>query len=101
MKIKFWLNDLNKNIEDIVFNFINYGEYEEENIENKLKTLIKNDCEISSLSVFYVPNEDKIIVRVHGFFLNDYDPIKEKYEFDKEIIINCVRKKRLKEILDL
>ena len=89
-----------KKIENVVNNFIKYGEYEEENIENEIKTLIKNDFDISSLSVFYVPNDDKIIIRVYCNFPKIIDPFKYNYKFDKEIIINCVRKNRLKQILE-
>lgn len=89
-----------KKIENVVNNFIKYGEYEEENIENEIKTLIKNDFDISSLSVYYVPNDDKIIIRVYCNFPKIIDPFKHNYKFDKEIIINCVRKNRLKQILE-
>jgi hypothetical protein len=91
---------LYKKIENVVNNFIKYGEYEEENIENEIKTLIKNDFDISSLSVYYVPNDDKIIIRVYCNFPKIIDPFKHNYKFDKEIIINCVRKNRLKQILE-
>jgi len=102
-KIKFLVKllDKYKKFESIVFNFINNEGYEEkhieENLTNKIKSEVKN---ISSLSVFYVPNDDKIKIRLFGKFKNIIDPFKYSYEFDTESIINGVRRYRLNKIFN-
>jgi len=92
---------LNENIERIVFNFINYEEYEEKDIEQNIKKLIKDECEnISSLDVFYVRDNDIVKVRLYGKLENIIDPFKYTYEFNKENIINSVRRYRLTKIIN-
>ena len=93
--------DENKQFFDsIIFNFFNNNGYEEEQIENKITELIRGErSDISSLGVFYVPNDNKITIRIYVKIKNILDSFKYTYEIDKEVIINGIRKYRLEKIL--
>ena len=106
LKIKYLVKlviDENKEFFDrVVFNFFNDNGYEEEHIENKLTKLIEDKRnDISSLGVFYVPNDNKITIRIYVKIKNILDSFKYTYEIDKEVIINGIRRYRLERILDI
>ena len=87
-------------LKSIISNFINYKGYEEKDIEENITKLIKDECKnITSLSVFYITDDDKIKIRLYCKYENILDSFKYDFDFNKENIINSVRKHRLNKIL--
>jgi hypothetical protein len=94
--------DYKEKLNEIVTNFIYEEGYEEDIIEQRLTFLINEQIEnIYEVDVYFcclssVEMKIEIILKI----IKEYDPIKCRYLFDTDILLNSKRKFRLQKILD-
>lgn len=96
--------DYKEKLNEIVTNFIYDEGYEEDVIEQKLESLIKEQIEnIHEVDVYFCSTsstDDEKKIEIILKIIKNYDPIKCRYLFDTDILLNSKRKIRLQKILE-
>lgn len=95
--------DYKEKLNEIVINFIYDEGYEEDVIEQKLESLIKEQIEnIDEVNVYFCSTEssEEMKIEIILKIIKNYDPIKCRYLFDTDILLNSKRKIRLQKILE-